>query len=431
MAAKIEEKRLGVADITDGASLANYLSQRESELAAANTAVKAAGTDLEAVKVVQAAMEAKSTALIEEMKTIRTLVKDKWRETEPDKQKAYQFGGIIRAIMYQDAKTLEKYGVSPNRDIGDDKWSTDDKDWTIKSDLGTPLRGDSSTLGGSYLIPQEYANEVMRVATDESAMMNLVRTVPMTARTVLWPSEGTVVTFSWPTDETTAKTEKSPTFGQITLSAKTAAGWIAITEELTEDSLVPLGEYFRDVFGEAWGTEFDKQCLAANAAPFDGVLFQSSVNEQIMPSGKTGFDDVEPADMLNLIKKLTTKNKRRGARFLLHETVLDILMGWKNANGDYILQRPSEGRPPTIFGYPYTTSDAMPDTSESAVSTAFIAFGNPRYILHGNRIGFEFRIFNQSAETMQYDRIFLRARLRQGFEVAVPGAFARLVTAAA
>ena len=85
MAAKIEEKRLGVADITDGASLANYLSQRESELAAANTAVKAAGTDLEAVKVVQAAMEAKSTALIEEMKTIRTLVKDKWRETEPDK----------------------------------------------------------------------------------------------------------------------------------------------------------------------------------------------------------------------------------------------------------------------------------------------------------------------------------------------------------
>jgi len=421
---------MGVVDIKDGATLAAYLGQRETELKAAASAVGIVGTDVGSVKEAQAALDTKVTALIEEMKSIRFMVKGQWHETEPEKDKAYRFGKLIKSILYQDTKAMAELGLRVNREVGDDKWSADgEKDWNMKSDLGTPLRGDATT--GSYLIPQEYASEVMRVAADESAMMGLVRTVPMTARTILWPSEGTVVSYSWPTSETTAKTEKNPTFGQITLNAKTAAGWIAITEELTEDSLVPLGQYFRDVFGEAWGTEFDKQCLSANAAPFDGVLYQSSVNESVMSSGKTGFGDVEPDDIKNLIQELTTKNKRRNARLIMHETVLDVLMGWKNANGDYILQRPSEGRPPTIFGYPFTTSDAMPDTSESAVSTPFIVFGNPRYILHGERVGMEFRVFNNTEGTMQYDRIYLRARLRQGFEVAIPAAFARLVTAAA
>ena len=432
MGEEIKSTPLGVPDIKDGATLAAYLGQRETELKAAAAAVGTVGTDVAAGKAAQVALDAKVAALIEEMKTVRFMVKGQWHETEPEKDKAYRFGKIIKSILYQDAKAMGELGLRVNREVGDDKWSADgDKDWNIKSDLGTPMRGDSATLGGSYLIPQEYASEVMRVAADESAMMGLVRTVPMTARTILWPSEGTVVSYSWPTDETKAKTEKSPTFGQITLNAKTAAGWIAITEELTEDSLVPLGQYFRDVFGEAWGTEFDKQCLAANAAPFDGVLYQSSVNETVMPSGKTSFEDVEPEDIKSLIQELTTKNKRRNARLIMHETVLDVLMGWKNANGDYILQRPSEGRPPTIFGYPFTTSDAMPDTSESAASTPFIVFGNPRYILHGERVGMEFRVFNNTEGTMQYDRIYLRARLRQGFEVAIPAAFARLVTAAA
>jgi hypothetical protein len=64
------------------------------------------------------------------------------------------------------------------------------------------------------------------------------------------------------------------------------------------------------------------------------------------------------------------------------------------------------------------------------VSTAFVAFGNPRYILHGDRMGFEFRVFDNTEGTMQYDRIYLRARLRQGFEVAIPTGFAKLVTSA-
>ena len=419
--------KLKAADVKDGATLASLLGQHDEALDAqdAKLAEEAKQRTEGAAKLVD--IEAKNAALIKEMESIRFMVKDKWKATEPPMAKAYGIGRMIKAMMDRDQKTLSEMGCLPNREVTTEEWKSE-KDWPFKSDLGTPLRGDTTT--GSYLIPTEYASEVLRVAADSSAMMPLVRNVPMRNRTIIWPSEATGLSYTWPTNEATAKTEKNPTFGQITLNAKTAAGWIAISEELQEDSLVPIGAYFRDLFGEAWGTEFDKQCLAANAAPFDGVLFQTSVNQLVMSSGKTGFSDVEPDDIRDLIAKLTTKGKRNGARLIMHETVLDVLMSWKNAIGGYELYRPSEGKPATIFGYPFTTSDAMPDISESAVSTAFIVFGNPKHILHGDRVGFEFRVFDNTESTMQYDRIFLRARLRQGFEVGVPAAFARLVTAA-
>ena len=420
--------KMKAADVKDGATLTGLLGQHDEALDAVD--VKLADEvkqRAEGQKKIED-VEAKNAALIKEMESLRFMVKDKWKDTEPPKAKAYGIGRMVKAMMDRDLKTLGDMGCQPNREVATEEWKGE-KDWDFKSNLGTALTGAATT--GSYLIPVEYASEVLRIAADNSAMMSLVRNLPMRARQILWPSEATGLTFSWPTTEgTTAKTEKSPTFGQITLNAKTAAGWITITEELNEDSLVPIGEYFRDVFGEAWGTEFDKQCLAANAAPFDGVLFQTSVNEQVMAKGKTGFQDAEPDDIRDLIAKLTTKGKRNGARLIMHETVLDVLLSWKNAIGGYELFRPAEGKPQTIFGYPYTTSDAMPDISDSAVSTAFIIFGNPKHILHGDRIGFEFRVFDNTEATMQYDRIFLRARLRQGFEVGIPAAFARLVTAA-
>jgi hypothetical protein len=60
-----------------------------------------------------------------------------------------------------------------------------------------------------------------------------------------------------------------------------------------------------------------------------------------------------------------------------------------------------------------------------------MAFGNPKHILHGDRVGFEFRIFDQTEAAMQYDRIFLRCRLRQAFLVSIGAAFSKLTSAAA
>jgi hypothetical protein len=70
----------------------------------------------------------------------------------------------------------------------------------------------------------------------------------------------------------------------------------------------------------------------------------------------------------------------------------------------------------------------MPDSGDSAVSTSFVAFGNPKYIINGERVGFEFRIYDQTQSNMESGQIFLRCRTRQAFVLALPAAWAKLTT---
>ena len=413
---------MDVKEIKDGDSLGKFLAEQDAAVKALASAQAAVASKIEedAKKVDRAFGE------------LTTFVKGKWRETEPEHVKEYNLAKIVKLMIDQKSgvraagEELAKLGCVPNREIAKDEWKSEG--WEMKSDIGTPLRGDSAS--GSYLIPQLYASDVMRIAAQSSQMMPLVRNVPMANRSIIWPAESATLHMHWPTNEATAKTESTYTFTYITLAAQTCAGFVPITEELNEDSMVPLGAYFRDIFGEAWGKEFDTQALVANAAPYTGVLRAASVNSVLMGTGRTNFNGVNVDDLFSLVTALTTSNKRTGARFFMHPTVLDYLCNVKNDMGDYIVRRATEGRPGSLLGYPFTEVDAMPAIADTAASTPFIAFGNPKFILHGDRVGFEFRIFDQTEAAMQYDRIFLRCRLRQAFLVAIPAAFSKLTTAA-
>jgi len=423
-------KKMDVKDIKDGDSLGKYLGEKESALVTLAKTVEELKAENSALKKTQEEDAKKADKAFGE---INSFVKGKWRETEPETVRTENFGRMIVNLVKAKRgetpamKALADMGVRINRETGPGEWKDDG--WEMKSDLGTPLRGDSTT--GSYLIPTLYASEVMRVAQDTSSMMGLVRTWPMSNRSIQFPSESATLHLHWPTNEATAKTESTYTFSYVTLTAYTCAGWLAITEELNEDSLVPLGTFFKGIFGEAWGQEFDTQAIVANAAPCTGAMYASGVNLVTMGAGGTSFTDLNPDHLVNMIAALTTKNLRNGARFFMHPTVLDYLCNVKNDIGDYIVRRPTEGRPGSLLGYPYTEVDAMPAVADTAVSTKFVLFGNPKYILHGDRVGFEFRVFDQTEGTMQYDRIYLRMRIRQGFVTAVPSAFAVLKTAAA
>lgn len=413
---------MDVKEIKDGDSLGKYLAEHEATVKALSEKLAAAEKKIED--------DAKKTDSA--FGELTTFVKGKWKETEPEHLKEYNLAKIVKLMIDQKSgvraagEELANMGCVPNREVAKSEWKAE-KDWTMKSDVGHPLRGDATT--GSYLIPQLYSSEVMRIAAQSSQMMPLVRNVPMANRSIIWPAESATLHMHWPTNEATAKTESTYTFTYITLAAETCAGYVPITEELNEDSMVPLGAYFRDIFGEAWGAEFDKQVLSANTDPFIGVMRAATTNKVSMAAGMTGFTSLKPDHLFTLITKLGTQAKRQGARFFAHPTVMDYLCNVKNDIGDYIVRRATEAKPGTLFGYPYTECDAMPAIADSAAATPFVVFGNPKHLLHGDRVGFEFRIFDQTEATMEYDRIFLRCRLRQAFLTAIEGAFSVLWTA--
>ncbi len=346
-------------------------------------------------------------------------------------EKMYNIGKFLYACRHNNLEVIRdmKGHIQLNKNSIED-WKAN-KDWNINAapNLGTALRGDSST--GSILVPDEIAAEILRVPDDPSAMMNQVRSVNMGVRKITFPGKLAGTTWTWVTNEVTAKTESNPTFNDVDLEAETAASWIAFTEEFQEDALVDIGSYFIELFRESWQTEFDKQCLNSDASPFTGVLDDSGVNLLTLGAGKTSFVDVTFDDMVALVAKLTTQSKRNGAKFIMHVTIVDIFKGIKDDNGRFLWQEPAGLQPATIMGTEYITSDAMPDITDSAISTAFIAYGNPKYILHGSRKGLEFKFYDQTSDNLVYDRLFLRARTRQAFVTSIPGAWAVMKTPSA
>jgi len=297
-----------------------------------------------------------------------------------------------------------------------------------KAALGTVLRGDAVT--GSYLVPTEWYDEVMRLSLQASTMMGKVTTLPMGRRKMEVQTGATGVTLVWPSDESSAKSETNPTFGQKDLEAKTCAGWLTWTEELEEDSTINLVQYFQKLFAEAWGQEFDKQVLTANAAPFTGMLHDTGVQEVIMGAGKTSFSDVTYEDLLNLQDALTMEAHHIGAIYIMHRTIFNVIRKLTDDDGQPIYQKMAEGVPATIAGVPYILADQMPKVSGSAASTSFIIYGNPKHWLHGEKVGMEFKIYRDTIRNVDYDQIFLRFRIRQGFVGGIPSAISRLKTAA-
>jgi HK97 family phage major capsid protein len=346
-------------------------------------------------------------------------------------------GQTFLALRKGDMATFERNGGKVGGfGAGDnDDWSMNIPgsftDENMKALLGSAyLRGDAVT--GSYLVPEAWYDDVMRVALQGSVMASRVRKIEMTTRIVKIPNLATMLTLAWPTDETTTKTESAPTFGaNLELTAKTCAGWLSVTDELIEDSVVPLATLFSELYAEAWGKEIDTQILTANAAPFTGILHCASCTGVSLGAGKTSYENLNLEALVDLEDAISVAKGEAalaGAVFIMHRKVFNRLKRLKDDNGDPIFMKAGDGIPATIWNYPYILSDVMP--YPTTASTPFLILGNPKYWSMGERVGMEIKRFDQTSYGMQNDQIFYRFRIRAAFKELVPAAFAVLSTGA-
>lgn len=70
----------------------------------------------------------------------------------------------------------------------------------------------------------------------------------------------------------------------------------------------------------------------------------------------------------------------------------------------------------------------MPSTT--AADAPFLILGNPKYWLHGNRVGMKFQTYNNTIRNVDYDQIFYKFRIRQAFVSGIGEAISVLETAA-
>lgn len=375
--------------------------------------------------------KAEITRLKNDLSGVIQINKINWEKNDSKEGWDYKLGKYFAAFKQRDINTMYRLGgrkVFADQNKVHDVWTKVADRVVEKADMGTPLTGDATGTDAQYLVPQIiYDQAILKTLMVESDIIPRLSKRNMTGRLHRITVQGTQPTFTYVTNEVTDKTEANPTWTKVDLECETYAFWVGVTDELIEDTFADIGAQIREDAVEALQNTIEEQILDGSGSPATGVLRATSVNFVNMAS--TSIADVSWGDLNNCIAELTTKKKKAGACWMMHPTVWDVLITDQDAQGRYFWD-PAGAGPLTARGYPVLLSDNMPSTSDSEASKAFIAFGNPKYLLWGVRMGLEMRYFDQTMYAVQDDENFWRVRTRQAFKVGIDANYAVLRTAA-
>jgi HK97 family phage major capsid protein len=383
-------------------------------------------------------LETVTTQGTSEMAALKTTVKSLREELKGQasyprelsrKELLYNLGKGIAAAWAGNHKVLADLSFSPN--LKADNWtnprevSWGEKGWNVagiagseKAALGTPM-GNMAT-NDQYLINPVYETEIIQDAAKKSVMMNLVRHRPMMGPSIFLPTRDRGgVQLHWLTAYGQQITGSKPAGAQrVELKAYTLAGFIPWYDEFEEDVFIDLGSIFLEEFTEAYGREFDRQCLLADEDPFTGAMTAEGVTTVTLGSADIG--DLAWKDFRDAVYKVPAE-ERKDCCWFLNETMLNHIANIEDANGRPVWRRPMEAMPGKLDLYPYHEVSIMPQLADIEADTPFAIFMNPKRIQHGNRKGIEIKKFDQTTESMQYGELFLRFRKRDGFLITRPG----------
>jgi HK97 family phage major capsid protein len=374
------------------------------------------------LEAVTEGQEAETEALKATVKSLRDEIKGQQanpRELSRRELK-YRLGKAIAAAWNGNQSTLAELAFTPN--LKADNWTNPrdvtwgDKGWTAgKAALGTPM-GNMAT-NEQYLIKPIYEAEIMQDAAKQSVMMPLVRHRPMLGASIFLPTRDRGgVQLHWLTAYGQQIKGSKPAGAQrVELKAYTLAGFIPWFDEFEEDVFVDLGAMFIDEFTEAYGQEFDRQCLLADDDPFTGVMNAAGVTNIIVPN----INALTWKDFRDAVYKVPAE-ERKDCCWFLNETVLNHAVNIQDDLGNPIWRCPSEAMPGMLDLYPYHEVSLLPQMADITVDTPFAVFMNPKRIQHGDRKGIEIKRFDATTESMEYGELFLRFRKRDGFLVTRP-----------
>jgi len=392
---------------------------------------------IEVMALTEEAQKSEMAALMETVKQLRTEIKTQaaYPRELSRKELTYRIGKAIAAAWTGNHATLAELSCTPN--MKTENWTnpkdvswTVDKGWKVeKAALGEPM-GNLAT-NDQYLINPIYETEIMTDARKKSVMMSLVKHKPMMGPSIFLPNHDRGgVELHWLTaygQQITGSKPKGAT--RVELKAYTLAGYIPWFDEFEEDIFTDLGTMFMEEFADAYGQEFDKQCLTAAAAPFTGAMKAAGVST--LAIGGTTPNLITWKDFRDAVYKVPAE-ERNDCSWFLSETVLNHITNIEDDNGRPIWRAPTEAMPGKLDLYPYHECAVLPQFTEIVADTPFAIFMNPKRIQHGNRKGIELKKFDGTTESLEYGELFLRFRKRDGFLVTRPtGNMVVLKTAAA
>lgn len=211
---------------------------------------------------------------------------------------------------------------------------------------------------GGYLVPTEFAREILSRLEDENVMRR-ISTVIQTSSEHQIPVVASPPAASWfaerqlitPTDET---------FTQLTLGAHKLAATISVSNELLADSFYDLGEHLTSEFSKAMARAEEDAFLNGdgNGKPA-GILPSITTDSDCYVTGT--FTAESYVDDLVKLQYSVARPYRRAASWLISEDLIQTLRKATDTTGRFMWQDSlTDGEPPRLLGNAVYTSPFMP-----------------------------------------------------------------------
>ncbi len=249
---------------------------------------------------------------------------------------------------------------------------------------------------GGYTVPLEIESTIDRVLAKASPVRSIATVRQIGANVYRKPINIVEAASGWVGETGAVSQTGTPTLAALDFPAMELYAMPAATQTLLDDSQVDIEQWLADevqiVFAEQEGAAFvngDGSNKPTGFLHYTAVADGSWTwgNLGYIASGADGaFAASNPADALLTLAYAPKQGYRANARFVMNRKTESTVRKFKDTTGNYIWQpSASAGQPATLFGYPVTEVEDMPDVASNATAIAFGDFARGYLVV--DRIG--------------------------------------------
>ena len=239
---------------------------------------------------------------------------------------------------------------------------------------------------GGYAVPTEVASEIMKLASKNSVMRQLARTI-----SVATPNYSELVDMGgtetgWVGETSSRPQTTAPTLSSVSPVMGEVYANLYASQYALDDMSFDVANWLISSATDAFGLKEEEAFISGNGTNKPKGLFNNTITNEadgVRAFGSLQYIPTGDADSLpsstNLILDLfldlitATKVAHLGnAHFLMNRDIKGKLLKIKDSQNRYIWQ-PSVvlGQPDLLFGYPVAISDYMANEGENAFIAAF------------------------------------------------------------
>jgi len=249
---------------------------------------------------------------------------------------------------------------------------------------------------GGYTVPLEIESTIDRVLAKASPIRAIATVRAIGANVYRKPITTSGAATGWVGETDSISQTNTPTLAALDFPAMELYAMPAATQTLLDDSQVDIEQWLAEevqiVFAEQEGAAF---VSGDGSNKPTGFLSSTTVADGSWVWGKLGyiasgaagaFASSNPSDALLDLAYAPKQGYRANGRWVMNRKTESAVRKFKDSTGNYIWQPgTSAGQPATLFGYPVTEVEDMPDIAANAYAIAFGDFARGYLVV--DRVG--------------------------------------------